>query len=207
MIKIDPRWSSTRANGAEAGLSGPPPGGHRGSTFTGDVTCTASRPSTMNTGSNLAPAPTPVEQGTPGSPPDPPSRDAPTPPATEATPHAEPHPALPHDAPTRRPPTHTPTHPMSSGRWAGSTRRSRLPTDWQRRRRYVLERDGHRCRRCGNHANQVDHIEHGDDHSLGNLQALCDPCHRTKSASEGSRAAHARRGTLARPPERHPGLR
>ena len=72
--------------------------------------------------------------------------------------------------------------------WEGSTRRERLPPDWDRRRRRVLLRDGHRCYLCGEVASEVDHVEHGDDHSLENLKAICSPCHLKKSAREGRAA-------------------
>jgi 5-methylcytosine-specific restriction endonuclease McrA len=47
---------------------------------------------------------------------------------------------------------------------------------WGRARRFVLDRDRHRCRICGRPATDVDHIWPrrlgGSDHP-GNLQALC----------------------------------
>jgi 5-methylcytosine-specific restriction endonuclease McrA len=53
----------------------------------------------------------------------------------------------------------------------------------------------------------VDHINRGDDHSRGNLRAVCWRCHAKKSSMEG----HARRRELRelrkRPRERHPGER
>lgn len=96
------------------------------------------------------------------------------------------------------------------GQWADSTRRDQLPDDWPALRRAVLERDGYRCRwdedgpRCGHPANQVDHIEPGDDHRLTNLQALCQHHHGIKSSREGNAARWAVR--RQRPAERHPGL-
>ncbi|KRB44275.1 HNH endonuclease [Terrabacter sp. Root181] len=92
-----------------------------------------------------------------------------------------------------------------------SGRKARLPRDWSPRRLAVLRRDGYRCRaldsegrRCKDRANQVDHITRGDDHSLGNLQALCSWHHGRKSSEEG-RAAQRARPTQARESERHPG--
>lgn len=74
--------------------------------------------------------------------------------------------------------------------WAGSTRRSRLPPDWERRRRTVLARD-EICRLCNDAlSTEVDHIKPGDDHSLDNLQGVCQECHKDKTAAE---AAEARR--------------
>lgn len=100
-----------------------------------------------------------------------------------------------------------------TGQWAGSDRHSELPDDWPDRRAVVLERDHYRCRwvinpasgeRCGQSANQVDHIVPGSDHRHGNLQALCGPHHAIKSSREGNAARWQHRRT--RPPERHPGL-
>ncbi|MEU4718388.1 HNH endonuclease [Nonomuraea dietziae] len=71
------------------------------------------------------------------------------------------------------------------GPWAGSDRRSRLPSNWTTIRLRVLRRDRFTCQRCGSgDANQVDHIVRGDDHSLENLQALCGPCHKRKTLRE-----------------------
>lgn len=47
-------------------------------------------------------------------------------------------------------------------------------------REEVLARDDGRCVRCGEPANQLDHIA-GNDNSAGNLQLLCDGCHRAKT--------------------------
>jgi 5-methylcytosine-specific restriction endonuclease McrA len=58
------------------------------------------------------------------------------------------------------------------------------------RRKIVLHRD-RMCRACRLvRSTEVDHIERGDDHSLANLQGLCGPCHRAKTAQEGVRARH-----------------
>lgn len=94
--------------------------------------------------------------------------------------------------------------------WEGSTRRKRLPADWAERRRKVMERDQGKCQHrekpykpiCGKLGNQVDHIVHGDDHRLENLQVLCEPHHNVKSAREGGQSFTP----LRRPPERHPAL-
>ncbi len=100
-----------------------------------------------------------------------------------------------------------------SGQWKDSTRRNRLPRDWEARRRRVLLRDGNACQvksetgiYCNAPANEVDHIERGDDHSLTNLRAICTPHHRAKSSAEGVAARAAKRASRARPDEPHPGL-
>lgn len=90
--------------------------------------------------------------------------------------------------------------------WAGSTRRSRLPTDWQTIRTRVLQRDRGVCQirgpRCTHRATEVDHVIAGDDHRDEALQAACTPCHRDKSSAEGNSARRRER----RVPGRHPGL-
>lgn len=76
-----------------------------------------------------------------------------------------------------------------------SARHDALPGNWGTLRREVLKRDGGTCqeldehgRKCGAHANQVDHVRPGDDHSLGNLRSLCRVCHAIKSSAEGHAA-------------------
>jgi 5-methylcytosine-specific restriction protein A len=80
--------------------------------------------------------------------------------------------------------------------FAGSTRRRRLPPDWNIRRAQVLRRDRGICYLCGKPgADTVDHIEPNDDHSLTNLGAVHDRvaphCHRYKTSGEG----HSARGS------------
>ena len=96
--------------------------------------------------------------------------------------------------------------------WDTSNRRERLPADWQRRRTRILRRDGYRCQAhdsvgnlCGEYANQVDHIQRGDNHSEENLQSLCRWHHARKSSAEG-RAAQRARLRRNRDPEPHPGM-
>lgn len=53
---------------------------------------------------------------------------------------------------------------------------------WQKLRAQALQRDGNRCRRCGNGGKlQAHHLvkpEHGGRDELSNLITLCDRCHR-----------------------------
>ncbi|AXH70206.1 HNH endonuclease [Streptomyces phage Haizum] len=101
-------------------------------------------------------------------------------------------------------------------RWEGSDRRSRLPADWPKVRLRVLRRDGGQCtalneagERCVEVATDVDHIEPGDDHSMGNLRSLCAWHHRKKSGAEGAAAKAARQRALRKKfsrAEQHPGL-
>lgn len=101
---------------------------------------------------------------------------------------------------------------MAGGKFAGSTRKARLPKDWPSIRKRILQRDGYACTwtnqglRCGAPATDVDHIVNNDDDSDANLRALCSSHHRTKTSGEGGRAAQAKRIPRNRPQEKHPGL-
>lgn len=100
---------------------------------------------------------------------------------------------------------------MAGRPWAGSTRRERLPPDWNApagpRARVFARPDGRVCALrfdgiCVGYATEVDHKLRGDDHRDCNLQPACGPCHRHKSALEGAAA----RPRARRPPEKHPAL-
>lgn len=69
----------------------------------------------------------------------------------------------------------------------GSTRERGYAGAWFALRKQVLERDAHRCARCGGHANTVDHIvaktAGGTDEPF-NLQSLCRACHSAKTMRE-----------------------
>lgn len=103
-----------------------------------------------------------------------------------------------------------------SGGWANSNRSDRLPSNWDTIQRKVLRDAKHACqvklgpgRVCGRHATQVDHIRPGDDHSPGNLRAICAECHGKKSSAEGNAARRKRRKEISqrfRRTEQHPGL-
>ncbi|MEB7926130.1 HNH endonuclease [Atlantibacter hermannii] len=66
---------------------------------------------------------------------------------------------------------------------------------WEIRRARILERDRYVCQECrrngiGSKATSVDHIipkAHGGTDDDNNLEALCWPCHRRKTASERQR--------------------
>lgn len=87
-------------------------------------------------------------------------------------------------------PDHTPKP------WTGSTRRSRLPPDWEQRRVATRNRAQGQCEglsfngeprwhveTCDGTGRECDHDKRGDDHSLTNLRWLSDPCHAHKTAS------------------------
>ena len=69
-------------------------------------------------------------------------------------------------------------------------------SQWRKLRASILKRDGYLCQVCKakgklTQANEVDHIKekaHGGTDSPNNLQAICTPCHRNKTAK-----AHTRR--------------
>ncbi|WP_329521177.1 hypothetical protein [Spirillospora sp. NBC_01491] len=103
---------------------------------------------------------------------------------------------------------------MPNGQWAGSNRAKRLPPNWTSEMvPETFEVYGDICHVCGlPGANEVDHVNPGDDHSLANRRPIHGKgtpqnCHQIKSSSEGGRAAQAKRPKRARPPEPHPGLR
>jgi len=99
---------------------------------------------------------------------------------------------------------------VPSGRvpWEGSSRRARLPADWQWRRRQVFAVHGDVCHVCElPGADEVDHVVAGDDHRLANLRPIHSwrtpqRCHVAKTAAE----ALAARPRLHRDRESHPGL-
>jgi 5-methylcytosine-specific restriction protein A len=95
-----------------------------------------------------------------------------------------------------------------SGGWKGSTRRERLPANWEQLRRQAHRRNPrHICHLCGAPGGDaLDHKKRGDDHSPANLDWAHDSvpphCHRVKSAREGGQSFTP----LRRPPEPHPAL-
>jgi hypothetical protein len=101
------------------------------------------------------------------------------------------------------------SRPEGRAAWEGSTRRQRLPPNWDSEiRPAVFALYGDVCHMCGQlGADEVDHVEQGDDHRLENLRPIHgwrtpQRCHVYKSSREGAAA----RPRLHRPPEVHPGL-
>ena len=101
-----------------------------------------------------------------------------------------------------------------SGGWAGSARRSRLPSNWRSEIRPAAHarNPDHICHICGQPGGDyLDHKQPGDDHSPENLDWAHDRvpphCHRFKSSAEGHAAKTANpRPGRARLAEPHPGL-
>src|SRR5690625_2518294 len=95
--------------------------------------------------------------------------------------------------------------------WHTSTRKGRLPTDWQDLRKACKARAKGRCEAdhhdpsCNGVGTECDHIIQGDDHSLTNLQWLSAACHKAKTARETAQRNAARGQARKRPQERHPG--
>ncbi len=81
----------------------------------------------------------------------------------------------------------------------GRTRHQRgYGSDWEKLRELVLRRDKHLCQACRREGlavlgSDVDHIvakEHGGTDALTNLECLCKPCHRHKTARERQKNPH-----------------
>lgn len=100
--------------------------------------------------------------------------------------------------------------------WQGSTRRERLPANWEELKAEGLRRNRRQiCHWCGlPGGTDFDHKNAGDDHSQDNLDWIHSRkdveegrsrrnCHGEKSGAEGAAA----RPRLNRPEEIHPALR
>lgn len=89
-----------------------------------------------------------------------------------------------------------PDHPRVA--WEGSTRRTELPPDWERRRRRVLARpEDQTCTlgtTCGGLALSVEvhHVGNKHDHSLENLAGVCKRCHTEETLRQAAEARRAR---------------
>jgi 5-methylcytosine-specific restriction endonuclease McrA len=76
--------------------------------------------------------------------------------------------------------------------WEGSTRKQRLPSEWQTIRRRILDRDGYRCTvikrdgtRCWEPATDVHHLAAAAD-TDHNLVSMCAWHHQRAIAAEGN---------------------
>jgi 5-methylcytosine-specific restriction protein A len=89
----------------------------------------------------------------------------------------------------------TPKHELPEKTW-GSDRGGR---PWRRKRDAIMKRDNYLCQSClrvnrVTEAKEVDHISNlaqGGTDDPGNLEAICVPCHKVKTASEACRG-HSR---------------
>ena len=95
-----------------------------------------------------------------------------------------------------------PAHPKVA--WKGSTRRSSLPPDWERRRRATLERDPictcpgcPKCSTpdegCDRESTDADHVGGRLDHDQ--LAGKCSPCHTHRTGRQAAAARVRRRRT------------
>lgn len=78
--------------------------------------------------------------------------------------------------------------------FSGAAPSSGYGAEWQRRRRAHLEEEPN-CRQCGAPGTDVDHIlarALGGSESDDNLQTLCNPHHRTKTAHDAHEARRRR---------------
>lgn len=88
--------------------------------------------------------------------------------------------------------------------WSRESRHSRgYGTAWNKLRLHILERDKHLCQPClaknrVSPARQVDHITpkaNGGTDDETNLQAICDPCHKAKTARDNGQTPRPQIGT------------
>lgn len=97
--------------------------------------------------------------------------------------------------------------------WETSTRRQRLPKDWEQKKAATKRKAQGRCEAAQHHPScdgngaEVDHITPGDDHTLPNLQYLSTPCHDAKTRAENAARNKAHAQLKRRPQEQHPGAK
>lgn len=92
-------------------------------------------------------------------------------------------------------------------------RSQRLPDNWETIRQHVKARAHGRCQarlhngtQCTAKGTDCDHIQHGDNHNLDNLQWLCRWHHKQKTRQEAQQElAIMQRKNKPRKPQ-HPGL-
>lgn len=85
--------------------------------------------------------------------------------------------------------------------WARTSRHARgYGTAWDKLRKRILTRDKYLCQACARKgrltpANEVDHKKpkaKGGTDAEDNLEAICSPCHKAKTAAENGRPLRAR---------------
>lgn len=88
--------------------------------------------------------------------------------------------------------------------WSNESRHKRgYGHQWDKTRKAILERDRYLCQPCLRNdkptvANQVDHITpkaKGGTDSADNLEAICDPCHKAKTARDSGKEYKPKRTT------------
>lgn len=106
---------------------------------------------------------------------------------------------------------------MTSGNWAGSSRRAELPANWNALRERVFARDGHYCtfslpsgKRCPRRANQVDHIDNSPsgrlNHDQANLRSLCRTHHQQVTLAQAKAGRAKKKQGRPRREQRAPGV-
>ena len=78
--------------------------------------------------------------------------------------------------------------------WSRTSRHSRgYGTEWDKTRKRILARDNHLCQAClprvkaGTHVDHITPKAQGGADSDDNLQTLCYPCHKAKTASDSGK--------------------
>ena len=94
---------------------------------------------------------------------------------------------------------------MSGWRHNGSTTERGYGWQWQKLRKQILQRDRYLCQHCWRanppritQAKEVDHIKpkaKGGTDDPSNLEAICTPCHRAKSARDQGKELKPKRAT------------
>ena len=88
--------------------------------------------------------------------------------------------------------------------WSNDSRHKRgYGAAWDKKRKAILERDKHLCQTCKRRTkimigNQVDHIKpkaKGGTDDAANLEAICDPCHKAKTARDNGKEYRPKRTT------------
>jgi 5-methylcytosine-specific restriction protein A len=97
-------------------------------------------------------------------------------------------------------------HKRVDGKFSDAHRGSRhqrgYGSEWDKQRRRVLERDNYLCQVCMkkgwiSRARQVDHVlpkAFGGSDDDDNLQSICVPCHKAKTALEGNMGRGLKKG-------------
>lgn len=92
--------------------------------------------------------------------------------------------------------------------WPTTSRHERgYGTDWDKLRQDILKRDNHLCQGClprvvpGNHVDHIKPKAKGGTDDPHNLQTLCEPCHKAKTALDAGKRVKQRIGSDGWPVE------